>query len=272
MIAFAFSRDVPMWVGWNARQESLNISNNISPSSAQSTQTIFCLPQINQSPTSIAVGSETLKRTLAFANQSERDSIAVTYDLAIAKIAMQLQAGESPKYDKVFVAMGSFHMELAMLGAIGKYIAESGAEHLLNETYVIEKGSLNGFLHGKNYNRYKRSHQLLALALEIKHFQAFLASKENPDVYNNQIENICKEQNPSENPDDAQELLHDYKSFIEKTKAGDHGQTAKFWIEYVEMMKLYHLFTRSVRVGDLDFFIYCQPKLVGNCKMVGKIL
>ena len=271
MIAFAFSRDVPMWVGWNARQESLNISNNISPSSAQSTQTIFCLPQINQSPTSIAVGSETLKRALAFANQSERDSIAVTYDLAIAKIAMQLQAEESTKYDKVFVAMGSFHMELAMLGAIGKYIAESGAEHLLNETYVIEKGSLNGFLHGKNYNRYKRSHQLLALALEIKHFQAFLASKENPDVYNNQIENICKEQNPSENPDDAQELLHDYKSFIEKTKAGDHGQTAKFWIEYVEMMKPYHLFTRRVRVGDLDFFIYCQPKLVGNCKMVGKI-
>ena len=99
------------------------------------------------------------------------------------------------------------------------------------------------------------------MALGIKHFQAFLASKENPNVYNDQIENICKEQNPSENSDDAQELLHDYKSFIEKTKAGDHGQTAKFWIEHVEMMKLYHLFTRSVRVGDLDLFIYCLPKL-----------
>ena len=43
------------------------------------------------------------------------------------------------------------------------------------------------------------------MALEIKHFQAILASKENPDVYNDQIENISKEQNPSENPDDAQE-------------------------------------------------------------------
>ena len=72
----------------------------------------------------------------------------VFYDLAIAKIAMQLQAEESPKYDKVFVTMGFFHMELAMLGAIGKYIAESGAGHLLNETYRIKKGSLNGFLHG----------------------------------------------------------------------------------------------------------------------------
>ena len=57
---------------------------------------------------------------MAFANQSERDSIAVTYDLAIAKITMQLQAEESPKYDNVFVAMGSFHMELSMFGAIAK--------------------------------------------------------------------------------------------------------------------------------------------------------
>ena len=165
MIAFAFSRDVPMWVGWNARRESLNISNNIWPS-PQSTQSIFHLPQINQSPTSIVLVGETLKRALVFANQSERNSIA-----AIAKIAMQLQAEESTKYDKVFVAMGSFHMELAMFGAIGKYIAESGAEHLLNETQVIEKGSFNGFLRGKNYNRCERSHQLLELALEVKHLQ-----------------------------------------------------------------------------------------------------
>ena len=78
-----------------------------------------------------------------------------------------------------------------MFVAIGKYIAKSGAEHLRNETHVIEEGSLNGFIHGKNYNRCKRSHQLLALALEIKHFQPFLASKENPDVYKDQIENIC---------------------------------------------------------------------------------
>ena len=98
----------------------------------------------------IAVVGETLKRALAFAKQSERDSIVVTYDLAIAKIALQLQAEESQKYDKVFVAMGYFHKELAMFGAIGKYIAKSGAEHLLNETHVIEKGSLNRFLHGKN--------------------------------------------------------------------------------------------------------------------------
>ena len=97
-----------------------------------------------------------------------RGIVSWSYDLAIAKIAMQLQAEESPKYDQVFVATGSFHMELAMFGATGKYIAESGAEHLLNETLVIEKGSLNGFLHRKNYNRCKRSHQLFPSISGIK--------------------------------------------------------------------------------------------------------
>jgi hypothetical protein len=47
-------------------------------------------------PTSIAVVGETLKRAVSSANQSNRDSIVVTYDLAIAKIAMQLQDEESP--------------------------------------------------------------------------------------------------------------------------------------------------------------------------------
>jgi hypothetical protein len=47
--------------------------------------------------------------------------------------------------DKVFVAMGSFHMKLAMFGAIGKYIAEFGTKHVLSEPHVIEKVSLNGF-------------------------------------------------------------------------------------------------------------------------------
>lgn len=80
-----------------------------------------------------------MNRAVAFANQSGRDSVAVTYDLTIAKIAMQLLAEEWSRYNKVFVAHGaSFHMELAMFGAIGKYAVESGSEYVLNEGHVLE--------------------------------------------------------------------------------------------------------------------------------------
>ena len=57
---------------------------------------------------------------------------------------------------------------------LGKYLAESGGSHILNETHVIEKGSLKSFLSGKSYNRCKRSHQLLEAAMEIFHVQAFV--------------------------------------------------------------------------------------------------
>ena len=57
---------------------------------------------------------------------------------------------------------------------LGKYLAESGGSHILNETHVIEKRSLKSFLSGKSYNRCKRFHQLLEAAMEILHVQIFI--------------------------------------------------------------------------------------------------
>ena len=76
----------------------------------------------------------------------------------------------------MFVALGAVHIELYFFSALGKYIAESGSPYILNETKVIEKGSLNGFVMGKSYDRCKRSHQLLALAFEILLFKSFLGT------------------------------------------------------------------------------------------------
>ena len=118
---------------------------------------------------------ETLKRLQKVAAECNKYNTSVTYDLAIAKVAMQLQAEEKPTYDNVFIHLGPFHITCAFFfSMLGKYLAESGGSHILNETHVIEKGSLKSFLSGKSYNRCKRSHQLLEAAMEILHIQAFL--------------------------------------------------------------------------------------------------
>ena len=44
--------------------------------------------------------------------------------MTIAKIAMQIQHEESPKFDNIFINLGAFHMEMALFNAIGKYIDE----------------------------------------------------------------------------------------------------------------------------------------------------
>ena len=71
---------------------------------------------------------------------------------------MQLQAEEKPTYGNVFIYLGPFHITCASFSMFGKYLEESGGPHILNETHVIEKGSLKSFLSGKSYNRCKRSH------------------------------------------------------------------------------------------------------------------
>jgi hypothetical protein len=169
MMDFCFSpNDTPVSVGWNAK---------VFPNKKQ-LQKVWYLPQINQSPTSTAAAAEKMGRAQGIVNESKKESISVTYDLAIAKVAMQIQAEESPKFDNVFVALGAFHIEMALFVAFGKYVAESGGPHILNEAGVIEKGSIKSFLSGKSYKRSKRCHQRLALAMEILHFTFFLETKD----------------------------------------------------------------------------------------------
>lgn len=200
--------------------------------------------------------------------ECKKKNIAITYDLAIAKMALKIQAEEAPTFDNVFVALGAFHMEMSFFGVIGKYIAESGGPYLLNECHIIEKGSLPSFLSGKGYKRNKRVHQLLALAMETLHFKSFQLLLDEEDLQvtddlktfllSNKSEQELSECNLSR---EGNNLLIKYHAFVEDTKNGHHGLTAKYWMGYIEMMHLYHEFARSFRTGDLDLYIYCLPRL-----------
>ena len=78
----SLNEESPMCVGWNAM---------VMPIDGHCRQRIWYLPQINQSPTSNDFVVEALRRSLCIAAESKKQSIAVTYDLAIAKLAMQIQ-------------------------------------------------------------------------------------------------------------------------------------------------------------------------------------
>ena len=83
-----FNQNKPvMWTGWNSKA--------ISSSTAGNQQKVWYLEQINQSPTSTTVVIETLRRALKIATECKLNSISVTFDLAIAKIAYQIRATES---------------------------------------------------------------------------------------------------------------------------------------------------------------------------------
>lgn len=62
-------------------------------------QIVDYLPQINSSPTSYTIVHEPMIQALRIAEKCHQEHIIVSYDLAIAKMAMQIQLTEKPKFD-----------------------------------------------------------------------------------------------------------------------------------------------------------------------------
>jgi hypothetical protein len=92
---------------------------------------------------------ETMQRLIRIADECDQQYISVTYDLEIAKIALPIQAAERPRFNKLFIQLGAFHIQLSFFKAVGKFIAESGGPYIFTESGVLAEGSLNGFLTGK---------------------------------------------------------------------------------------------------------------------------
>lgn len=112
-----------------------------------------------------------MKESQKIAEELGENCISVTYDLAIAKMAMQIQATEKPKFDNLFIHLGAFHIMFAYFKSVGKFIADCGLMNVAVDTELLASGSVNSFLDGKHFNRCKRLHPLMALGLEIMNFR-----------------------------------------------------------------------------------------------------
>ena len=75
---------------------------------------------------------ETMCQSSEIAKECNHDSIEVTYNVAIAKIALKIQTEEKPASDHLFVHLGAFHIEMVSLKAFQKVIEESGGPYILN--------------------------------------------------------------------------------------------------------------------------------------------
>lgn len=243
---------LPMWVGFNA----LSYQDNLPK------QEVRYLPNMRQPITSLDVIHETLITTQRCAKECGQKFGIVTYDLNAAKLAMQIQATERPKFDDVFIMLGTFHIEMAFFKALGKIISDSGGPAILTNSEVLAPGSLNGFLTGKHFNRCKRLHPILALALEILHFTSFLGEYDEKEA----LENIIiGTQNHGEALESREFITaaEAYAKYTEATRSGVHGATAQFWMMYIDYIQVYHNLERATRTNDISLFIYTLTPVIG---------
>ena len=82
MISCALLEQTPMWIGWN----SLVTKDTLSK------QRVEYMENLNLPPTRLDVIVETLKRSQRVAAECGEHYALVTYDLAVAKPALQIQA------------------------------------------------------------------------------------------------------------------------------------------------------------------------------------
>ena len=198
--------------------------------------------------------------------ESGKREATLTYNLAIAKMAIEIQIEEAPTLHNIFVTPGSFHIAMVFFSVIGKYISESGGPHLQTESCIIENGSLTSFLLGKSYKKSKRIHQLLALAMEIQHFHSFNLSLQEDDLgkfisLEVDLPNVIDGDKKKFTAEHTNELIKKCEEFAQEKRNGKHGKTAKYWMGYVDMLHLYHEFSGSIRTGDLDLYIYCLQRM-----------
>ena len=248
----------PLWTGWNClvTEDQLPL------------QRIGYMENINHPPTQLDVIVETLCISQKVAEECGEKYAIVTYDLAIAKPALQIQSQESPTYDNVFICFGAFHISLAYFGCLGNFVDGSGGPNILTESGVLAPGSLRGFLLGKHYNRCKRLHPLLACAFQSLHFNAFL---EMYGPLSEEFRHMLHEINLNPSPlvleafeksPQYTKLMTDYQTYCDKTLEGSHDSTQKFWMMYVCLVEKFMIFNRACRTNDIILFIYALEQII----------
>lgn len=66
---------------------------------------------------------------------------------------------------------------MAYFKALSSFIEDCSITNIIVDSEILTNGSLKGFISGTNFNRCKRLHPLLTLALQKLHFDAFVASE-----------------------------------------------------------------------------------------------
>lgn len=246
-----------MWVGFH---------HNLNKDFHNIKEQICYLTPINESPTNIPVVIETMKQSQSIAAEIGQPCINVTYDLAIAKIAIQVQSTEKPVYDNLFIHLGPFHIMLALFRAIGKFIDDCGPMNIAVESEIIANGSVDGFLKGKHFNRCKRLHPLMALGLEMLCFQSFIEKEDisiNEDVYNN-LSTFIDSSEPFMNViknEAISTLMTRYQYHKEECRKGTFGKTPQFYVTYMDLVHYYQLLSQRIRTGNISLYKYTLSKI-----------
>ena len=94
---------------------------------------------------------------------------------------------------------------------------------------------------------------MTSIALQTLHFESFLESLDDEiskeDIVGFLRSLDCENENglSSSIPVEIDELFLKYEKYCELTMLGDHGPTAKYWMQYIRLIDVHRKLSRAVR-------------------------
>ena len=193
----------------------------------------------------------------------------MTFDLAVAKKAYSLVWQYPDHFGKVIVRMGVFHTICSIFGTVGKMMQGSGLAEIIIESGICASGSLDKVLSGKHYNRALRVHKLVSEALERQLLHMFEETQpltSLADDTSRLINGLAKAPTAEnlkkvEDSADFKTYFSQYQNFKTALRNGQHGKTAQFWLQYMDIIQLILTLIRATKENDLDLHIACLYRL-----------
>jgi len=251
------AQNVPEWTGWVSATAK---ERHVQPSN------IRYLKPIMHPITQLSTIQECLKLAMDITQQIGQDHTFVTFDLAAAKLALNLVWADSDKYKSVTVHLGAFHTMCSYMGAIGRMMTGSGFEEVVINSGVCASGSLDQVLTGKHFNRAIRVHGHVLSALERLLLQAFVDRHGFDIASYPELLTLATEPNASsldevENSPTIATMFNQFTAFLDEVRRGEMGKTAQFWVQYRDSVWSLFLFVKAVKTNDVDLYIYSMRQL-----------
>lgn len=154
---------------------------------------------------------------------------------------------------------------MAYFEAIGKTIYNCGLSNTMVDSEFLASGSINGFITRKHFNRCKRLHPMISLAMSILPFRR--NSSENglsiTDDIIMYLSDFCK--NRKENPEidylSPLDIIEKYEKYRKETIDVKHSKTPQFFLMYANLVKYYLLLNASIRTANFELFKNVLPQI-----------
>ena len=183
------------------------------------------------SPAMIRHSMELVKGLTRHLNPSQKQ-VVITGDQPVYALGKQVQWMYPDRYDDILWMMGSLHIEMAFLHALGNWLSESGWTDVFERARITTTGRIDSFLSGNKVKRTRYAHQVSLASLVELSVMSF------------------RKQNSGQN----------YAEW--KASRREKSVNAEYWFTVIEMEALYFIFIKSLRMGDFETFLECLKALI----------